>query len=81
MKYTLTAALFLAAIAVMQMDNEQTIEDYAHRDFCMRVAVYHNSLAYGGPVIGQRDVHGRCSKSDIRLARERLLSINKGPAY
>lgn len=66
------ALLLLGCIGIMAASDEQATADHYHRDYCQRVAIYQNSLAYGGPLLGHRDYENKCTTEDLQKAREAL---------
>lgn len=66
------ALLLLGCIGIMAAHDERMAEDHIHRDYCQRVAIYQNSLAHGGPLLGHRDYDDKCTTEDLQKAREAL---------
>lgn len=68
----LAAVVLLGALGLIAAHDERAQIDHAHQDYCQRVVIHFNSMAYGGPLLGHHDYEDKCSDADIEQAREAL---------
>ena len=70
--WALFVAAFVAGSMGLWLAADEREADRMHRDYCQRVMIHENSVAYGGPILGHRDYENRCTVEDLKREREAL---------